>query len=190
MFLTGTHASRPAADAVGKGALYACSDHNTIYQTNGAAWSDWYSAAGASASNLVYTLVTRTNIGSNLTFTSTTHTPVDTTNLSITETIGARAVLLQFSCRWSHSSASGTGSFSFEIDGTNVLPSTSVNAIYHMQVTGASTSMACILSYVASVSSGSHTFKPTVKTSGATLTVHQTASTDFVSFSITELYAL
>lgn len=41
MFLTGTHAARPAATAVGSGSLYACSDHGLIYQSNGAAWSTW-----------------------------------------------------------------------------------------------------------------------------------------------------
>lgn len=47
MFLTGTHASRPAASAVGKGTLYACSDHNKVYQSDGSSWSDWYTAPSA-----------------------------------------------------------------------------------------------------------------------------------------------
>lgn len=41
MFLTGTHAARPAANAVGGGALYSCTDHGLIYQSDGAAWSTW-----------------------------------------------------------------------------------------------------------------------------------------------------
>jgi hypothetical protein len=38
---TGIHSARPAADAVGSGSLYACTTHQLIYQTDGAAWSTW-----------------------------------------------------------------------------------------------------------------------------------------------------
>lgn len=41
MLQEGTHAARPAATAVGSGALYACSDHALIYQSDGATWSTW-----------------------------------------------------------------------------------------------------------------------------------------------------
>lgn len=41
LLLTGTHASRPAATAVGSGTLYACSTHSLVYQSNGATWSTW-----------------------------------------------------------------------------------------------------------------------------------------------------
>ena len=41
VLLTGDHASRPAATAVANGALYACSTHGTIYQSDGATWSTW-----------------------------------------------------------------------------------------------------------------------------------------------------
>jgi hypothetical protein len=49
MLLTGDHASRPAATAVGGGSLYACSDHGLVYQSDGATWSTWLTA-GASLS--------------------------------------------------------------------------------------------------------------------------------------------
>lgn len=145
---------------------------------------------GGAASNLIHTIVTRTNIGANVTFSSTTHVPVDTTNLAITETFRAGVIIATFTCRWSHSSGTGTGSFSFEVDGTNVAPSTSVNGLYHQQVAASGISTACILVFPITLSAGSHTIKPTVKTSGATLTVHQTAATDVVTFSVTELYAV
>jgi hypothetical protein len=38
---TGTHAARPAASAVANGALYACSTHFIIYQSDGTTWSNW-----------------------------------------------------------------------------------------------------------------------------------------------------
>lgn len=41
MFLTGDHASRPAATAVGSGSLYSCTDHSLIYQSDGSSWSTW-----------------------------------------------------------------------------------------------------------------------------------------------------
>lgn len=40
---TGTHAARPAATAVGAGALYACSDHALVYQSDGSTWTTWAS---------------------------------------------------------------------------------------------------------------------------------------------------
>lgn len=49
MFLTGTHAARPAASAVGVGSLYACSDHKLIYQSDGSSWSTWIDASGSGA---------------------------------------------------------------------------------------------------------------------------------------------
>lgn len=40
--LTGTHASRPAANAVPAGTLYACSTHGLVYQSDGSStWSTW-----------------------------------------------------------------------------------------------------------------------------------------------------
>ena len=40
---TGDHASRPAANAVAVDALYACTDHDIIYQSDGAStWSSWH----------------------------------------------------------------------------------------------------------------------------------------------------
>lgn len=43
---TGTHASRPAATAVGAGGLWACSTHSLIYQTDGATWATWATLGG------------------------------------------------------------------------------------------------------------------------------------------------
>lgn len=39
--LKGDHASRPAANTVPEGTLYACSDHDLIYQSDGGSWSTW-----------------------------------------------------------------------------------------------------------------------------------------------------
>lgn len=55
MFLTGDHASRPAATAVGSGTLYACDDHKLIYQSDGASWSTWFDpdAAGSASTGMI-----------------------------------------------------------------------------------------------------------------------------------------
>ncbi len=45
--LFGDHASRPAFGAVPEGTLYACSDHDLIYQSDGtSAWSTWADIGG------------------------------------------------------------------------------------------------------------------------------------------------
>ena len=57
---SGDHASRPAATAVPEGALYSCSDHDLIYQSDGATWSTWATvggSAGGSGSELDYVQV-------------------------------------------------------------------------------------------------------------------------------------
>lgn len=38
----GNHASRPAATAVAVGAVYACSTHGLVYQSDGASWATWH----------------------------------------------------------------------------------------------------------------------------------------------------
>lgn len=47
---TGDHASRPAASATAVDALYACTDHDIIYQSDGAStWSTWHDPDVATA---------------------------------------------------------------------------------------------------------------------------------------------
>lgn len=45
--LDGDHASRPAANTVPTGSLYACSDHGLIYQSDGSAWATWATLGGS-----------------------------------------------------------------------------------------------------------------------------------------------
>lgn len=47
--LSGTHAARPAATAVPVGTIYACSDHDLIYQSDGAVWATWLSPSTVGA---------------------------------------------------------------------------------------------------------------------------------------------
>lgn len=50
----GDHASRPAANAVAVGTLYACSDHGKIYQSDGSTWSDWFAGGSADHYTIPY----------------------------------------------------------------------------------------------------------------------------------------
>ena len=47
LLATGDHASRPAASAVGTGALYSCTTHGLVYQTDGSSWSTWATLGGS-----------------------------------------------------------------------------------------------------------------------------------------------
>lgn len=50
--LTGVHGSRPAANAVPAGTLYACSTHGLIYQSDGSStWSTWATVTGSGFAN-------------------------------------------------------------------------------------------------------------------------------------------
>lgn len=48
LLATGDHASRSAAGDVGTGALYSCTDHNLVYQSDGSSWSTWATLGGGS----------------------------------------------------------------------------------------------------------------------------------------------
>lgn len=50
---TGDHASRPAANAVGGGGLYSCTDHDLIYQTDGSSWTTWATLGAAAVTDIV-----------------------------------------------------------------------------------------------------------------------------------------
>lgn len=47
LLATGDHASRPAASAVGTGALYSCTTHGLVYQSDGSAWATWATLGAA-----------------------------------------------------------------------------------------------------------------------------------------------
>lgn len=46
---TGTHAARPAANAVAKGCLYAETDTSKIFQSDGSSWNTWLDASPSGA---------------------------------------------------------------------------------------------------------------------------------------------
>jgi hypothetical protein len=70
--LTGDHASRPGASAVPEGTLYACSDHDIIYQSDGtSAWSTWATMAPPAGGNPVLYDIERYT-GGNIAITSST----------------------------------------------------------------------------------------------------------------------
>lgn len=80
MFLTGTHAARPAAADVGIGSLYACSDHTLVYQSDGSSWTTWFDptgGAGGTGQGLVdYEFAKR--VSGDITLNSTSWANVDT----------------------------------------------------------------------------------------------------------------
>ena len=63
---TGIHSARPAATAVGPGALFSCTTHSLVYQSDGATWTTWATLGGGSAT------ITTKDEGSTLSTTVTT----------------------------------------------------------------------------------------------------------------------
>jgi uncharacterized protein YndB with AHSA1/START domain len=70
---TGNHAGRPAASAVGSGALYSCTDHDIIYQSDGSSWTTWATVGGpgAPAAGSVLQVVTATSTADDTTTAAT-----------------------------------------------------------------------------------------------------------------------
>lgn len=134
LFLTGTHAARPSAAAVGKGSLYACSDHTKIYQSDGSSWTDWYSAAagGNSPSTTTVYRSTDQNVSGSGTVTdiSFSHEVHDTdglwvigspTLLTIPAGLNGRRAILEAGVTWTASSAGNYRALYIERNGTDRL---------------------------------------------------------------------
>lgn len=107
---TGDHASRPAASAVGTGALYSCTDHDLIYQTDGSSWTTWADLSGSG-----------TVIGA-----TSTYTPAWTSDGSAPSigngTLSGRYVIIGSQLLWiairfvrGSTSSNGTGNYSFSM---------------------------------------------------------------------------
>jgi hypothetical protein len=77
---TGDHASRPAAGDVGSGALYSCTDHSLVYQSDGSSWTTWATLGGASVEPPTLQRTTSSRAG-NITTGSTTFVIIDNTKL-------------------------------------------------------------------------------------------------------------
>lgn len=154
MFLTGVHASRPAANAVGAGALYSCSDHDLIYQSNGSAWSTWATVGGGGGGGalaLAGARVVRTS--GDVSTSSTSY--VDATGLTVTLTTGARRCLVGAALTGYVSAADGHVALTYAIDGTD-----QQEVLFVSQHATASETMNLSFTRMTGVlSAGSHTIK-------------------------------
>lgn len=147
-------------------------------------------AAAAGASNLVSAKVTRTNVGSNLTTSSATYADMDSSNLTITMTTGARRVLLTLSMSVT-AAATITMGLGFSVDGTAVTSEAGASKALATYTVGTGLVGVSLVHVTDALSAGSHTFRPrwAQRAAGGTvLTAHQTAATDTIVFSAVELY--
>lgn len=187
MFLTGTHAARPAASAVGKGSLYACSDHKLIYQSNGSSWSTWIDASGSggAADNLQAGKVKRT-AGD---FTTASTSFVDVTGMSVTLTTGARRCLVSVSCVISANNVAATMALTLDIDGTDQGGAT-VGFLSISQHASTNESVDASFSFLTdALTAASHTFKLRARVLNAAHTMTVYASDPPCILSVVELYA-
>lgn len=148
------------------------------------------SGSGGAAGNLASGKVTRTNIGANLTIASTTWADMDSTNLTMDLTTGAHRCMIVLSGRLSNS-GTGLTRFGFTVDGTAVLTEAAgSNGVTVVRCDSAGVSTGFMVTYVTdALSAATHTFRPRWNCSASTTTAHQTASSDFITFTVHELYA-
>jgi hypothetical protein len=147
-------------------------------------------ALGA-ALNLASNRVTRTGIGSDLTTTSSTWADMDSTNLTITMTTGARRVMLTVTGMLSTDVAATSVGVGFSVDATGV--PTEAAASTGVWATHMSTGIFYPISavYITDVlSAASHTFRPrwNRRSGSGTVTAEQ-GSNQFIIFSAVELLA-
>lgn len=181
--------SNPSTPASGFWRAFFKSDGLYVIDDAGVATGPLATGGGAAA-DLNAAKVTRTNVGSNITVASTTWQDMDSTNLTITMSTGARRVLLALSGRISNS-GTGLTRFGFSVDGTPVLAEAAgSNGVTCVRSDANGVSLGLMVVYLTDVlSAASHTFRPRWNCSANTTTAHQTASTDFIVFSAHELYA-
>lgn len=110
MFSSGDHASRPAANAVGVGALYACSDHALIYQSDGSSWSIWADLTGTATALGAWTSYTPT-----WTATSVNPTLGNATLTAKYKELDSKTLALSIYLSFGSTSAAGTGGWSFSL---------------------------------------------------------------------------
>lgn len=186
MFLTGTHAARPAASAVGKGSLYACSDHKLVYQSDGSSWTTWIDASGSggAAGNLQAGKVKRT-AGD---FTTASTSFVDVTGMSVTITTGARRCLVAAIVAGTVNNAAGTMAVTLDIDGTDQGGAT--NGMLPLGQAIISETQNWSFMFLTDVlTAASHTFKLRAKVYNAAHTGTIFASDPPCILSVVELYA-
>lgn len=162
-----------------------------ILKVNAGATALEYGAASGGASSLQASRITRTGQVSNLTTTTNVWADMDTTNLSITMTTGARRVMLILSAALSVSVNGTSAAIGFSVDGTAVLTeaatSTGVWAA-HMNTSAFYPVTAIWITDV--LSAASHTFRPRwVNRTNANTVTAQQGTDQYIVFSAVELYA-
>lgn len=186
MFLTGTHAARPAASAVGKGSLYACSDHKLIYQSDGSSWTTWIDASGSggSAGNLQAGKVKRTSGD----FSTASTSFVDVTGMSVTITTGARRCLVAAIVHGQANNVAATSEVTLDIDGTD--QGGAANGLIALGQAVVSETMNFSFTFLTDVlSAASHTFKLRARVLNAAHTFTINATDPPCVLSVVELYA-
>jgi hypothetical protein len=183
MFATGDHASRPAAGDVGSGALYSCTDHDLIYQSDGSSWTTW-ATLGGGASGLLG-VVSRSANGSAYTTSSATLGDVDATNAAVTFTAPASGNVLVRMSAGIGVDAAQTGFFGIRESTTDV-------GIKRFVMNG--TTPPIIRStaewLITGISAGSHTYKAAFCVNGgATLSIFQEAAAAGNGALIVEVWA-
>lgn len=178
---TGTHAARPAASAVGTGALYSCTDHSLVYQTDGSSWTTWATLGTSTSLVNDRVLDTATAI-----WTTTSATFVDVTGLTVTLTTGARRVLVIFTGSVDSTNAAGQISLDVAIDGTRQGGSAGLLTIAQHATT--SEPLNASFSYLSPVlTAASHTIKlQALSMTGATVRVYLGGTGVYAHFAVME----
>lgn len=136
----------------------------------------------------VCTVVSRANVGGNITTSSTTFVDMDSTNLTVTLTTRAVRVRLTLVGVHTNDGSGNVNSFNFSVDGTVVTPTgTSDRGLGSYRASAAGASNPMLTTYLTDVlTAASHTFRPMWKVSAGTATGLQTASTDKIQFTVEE----
>lgn len=150
----------------------------------------WAEATGGAATNLAKGRIDRNSVGGNITHNSTTWVDMDSTNLTITMTTGARSVILICSGRFSVG-ASALVRFNFSVDGTPVASESAGSAgIVSYREDANGNSHGFMMYFLTdTLSAASHTFRPRWNVSTNTVTAYQSATDDHIIFQAVEVYA-
>lgn len=183
-----TEGSAPSTPASGFGRIYVKTTGLFFIGDNGVEVGPLAAASGAT--NLVSGKVTRVNLGSNVTRAAAGWADMDSTNLTITMTTGARRVLLMLTCTVNAASASQSIAFGFSVDATAVVPEAASSKGLATFPVGTGFEGISVVHMTDVLSAASHTFRPrwVNRVGSTTITAYSSAAEEAIVFSAVELY--
>lgn len=184
-------ANIPDPDAVPQGTLFASTDEDIIYQSNGVdTWSEWLPAGGGAGAASALQSARYVRSAGDYTYTgATAFADIDATNLALTITTGARKVLIGFQGVAASNNAAGAMFFDVDLDGARLGGANNGLLYIPQHATGSELVNVSFTYLTATLTADSHTFKLQWANANASHTLTLRGADPTCLFYVVEMYA-